>query len=162
MAIKEHTLEALVGALVLAVAVSFFAFAFLQVRQGEASGRSNEFWGAFQRVDGVSVGSDVRVSGVKVGVVREVTLDPETFEARVTMALDPSVALLDDTLAAVRSDGLLGGAYISLEPAGFEPLPSGSQILRTQGSTDLLTLMFSAMSTLGSGSQEALGEAPAP
>jgi phospholipid/cholesterol/gamma-HCH transport system substrate-binding protein len=80
---------------------------------------------------------------VKVGVVRAIALDPETYLARVTLAMNDGVQVLDESTARVASDGLLGGAYISIEPAGMDALAAGAEIPNTQGSVDLLTLFAS-------------------
>jgi phospholipid/cholesterol/gamma-HCH transport system substrate-binding protein len=138
--------ETLLGAAVALVAIGFFAFAAAAGGgQGAGAGKSYELFAQFQRIDGINVGSDVRVSGVKVGVVRDVRLNPETYLARVTLAIQPGVLVLNDSMAKVQSDGLLGGAHVAIEPSGFEPLEPGGEILNTQGSVDLLTLMASMM-----------------
>lgn len=134
--------ETILGAAVAAVAVGFFAFAAAQAGQTGGAG-GYDLTARFQRVDGVDVGSDVRVSGVKVGVVRAVALDPETYLAELTMAIDGNVQVLDDSTARIASDGLLGGAYVAIEPAGLDPLPAGGEIPNTQGAVDLLTLFAS-------------------
>lgn len=131
--------ETILGAIVAAVAVGFFVFAAAQTGQGGVSD-GYELVARFQRVDGVNVGSDVRVSGVKVGVVRAVELDPETYQARLTLSIDDSVEVLDESTARIATDGLLGGAYVAIEPAGMDALQPGAEILYTQGSVDLLTL----------------------
>ena len=137
--------ETILGAIVAAVAVGFFAFAAAQAGQTGSSGKSYDLVARFQRVDGIAVGSDVRVSGVKVGVVRAVALDPNTYEARLIMAIDRGISVLDDSNARIAQDGLLGGNYVAIEPGGANPLPPGGEITRTQGSIDLLTVMSSAM-----------------
>lgn len=134
--------ETLLGAAVAIVAVGFFAFAAAQAGQS-AGGAGYELIARFQRVDGIAVGSDVRVSGVKVGVVRTVSLDPDTYMARLSLAIDNGVEVLDDSTARVASDGLLGGAYIAIEPAGIDALAAGAEIPNTQGAVDLLTLFAS-------------------
>ena len=147
--------ETLLGAAVVAVALLFFTFAAAQAGQSSGSNGAYELTARFQRVDGVAIGTDVRVSGVKVGVVRAVELDRETYFARLTMAIDQGIEILDDSTARVASDGLLGGAYIAIEPAGFDPIPAGGEILNTQGAVDILTLMSSAMQGLGGGETDA-------
>jgi phospholipid/cholesterol/gamma-HCH transport system substrate-binding protein len=134
--------ETILGAIVAAVAIGFFAFAAAQAGQTGAR-EGYDLTARFQRVDGVNVGSDVRISGVKVGVVRAIALDPETYLARVTLAMNDGVQVLDESTARVASDGLLGGAYISIEPAGMDALAAGAEIPNTQGSVDLLTLFAS-------------------
>lgn len=134
--------ETILGAAVAAVAVGFFAFAAAQAGQNTAGG-GYDLRASFQRVDGVGVGSDVRISGVKVGVVRSVTLDPSTYNAVLTLTVNNGVEVLDDSTARIATDGLLGGGYVSIEPAGMDPLPEGGEIPNTQGSIDLLTLFAS-------------------
>jgi phospholipid/cholesterol/gamma-HCH transport system substrate-binding protein len=149
--------ETILGAVVAAVAVGFFAFAAAQAGQTGARG-GYELVARFQRVDGVAVGSDVRVSGVKVGVVRAMALDPETYLARLTLSIDNGVEVLDDSTARIATDGLLGGAYVAIEPAGLDPLPPGGEIPNTQGSVDLLTLLAS----FAQGQGESQNEETAP
>ena len=134
--------ETILGAIVVIVAVGFFAFAAAQAGQGGARAGYN-LVANFQRIDGVSVGADVRVSGVKVGAVRAISLDPNTYNAHVVMTVDNGVHVLDQSTARVATDGLLGGAYIAVEPAGVDPLPPNGEIPNTQGSVDLLTLLAS-------------------
>jgi phospholipid/cholesterol/gamma-HCH transport system substrate-binding protein len=131
--------ETILGAAVAVVAVGFFAFAAAQAGQNTTGG-GYDLRASFQRVDGVGVGSDVRISGVKVGVVRSVTLDPATYNAVLTLSVNNGIEVLDDSTARIATDGLLGGGYVSIEPAGMDPLPAGGDIPNTQGSVDLLTL----------------------
>jgi phospholipid/cholesterol/gamma-HCH transport system substrate-binding protein len=141
--------ETLLGAAVAGVAIFFFVFAAAQAGQTNTAG-AYEVSARFDRVDGIAPGSDVRVSGVKVGVVRSVALDPATFQARLVFALDRDVRVPGDSTARIATDGLLGGAYVSIEPAGLDPLADGGEIMNTQGSIDLLTLFAS----FASGSNE--------
>src|SRR5262245_63615394 len=118
--------ETILGAVVAIVAVSFFVFAAAQ--SGQAStGAGYDLIARFQRVDGIAVGSDVRVSGVKVGVVKSVGLDPDTFLAKLDFAIDPAVQVPDDSIARIASDGLLGGAYVAIEPGSGDALAAGSE-----------------------------------
>jgi phospholipid/cholesterol/gamma-HCH transport system substrate-binding protein len=147
--------ETILGAVVAVVAVGFFVFAAAQAGQNASSG-GYDLVARFQRVDGIAVGSDVRVSGVKVGVVRAVGLDPATYEAQLTLSINEGIEVLDESTARVTSDGLLGGAYVAIEPAGMAALAPGGEIPNTQGSVDLLTLFASfAQGQGGSNSEEA-------
>lgn len=145
--------ETILGAAVAVVAVGFFVFAAAQAGQTSSAG-GYELVARFQRVDGIAVGSDVRVSGVKVGVVRSVELDPETYMARLIISVANGVQVLDDSTARIASDGLLGGAYVAIEPAGMDALPAGGEIPNTQGSVDLLTLFASFAQGQGGGAEE--------
>lgn len=135
--------ETILGAAVAVVAVGFFAFAAAQAGQNTTGG-GYDLRANFQRVDGIGVGSDVRISGVKVGVVRSVALDPATYNAVLTLTVNNGIEVLDDSTARIATDGLLGGGYVSIEPAGMDPLAAGGEIPNTQGSIDLIT-MFANM-----------------
>jgi phospholipid/cholesterol/gamma-HCH transport system substrate-binding protein len=139
--------ETILGAIVAVVAIGFFAFAAAQAGQ-TSNGAGYDLTARFQRVDGINVGSDVRISGVKVGVVRSIGLDTETYLARVTLAVNNGVTVPDDSTARIASDGLLGGAYVAIEPGSMDPIPAGGEIINTQGAVDLITL-FSSMAQSG-------------
>ncbi len=156
---NERLAETVLGAIVAVIAVGFFIFAAAQARAGGGQTGGVEYFARFQRVDGISVGSDVRVSGVKVGAVRTIGLDPATYMAKLTLTVDQSVQVPEDSVARVSSDGLLGGAYISIEPTGVDPIPPGGEIVNTQGSVDLLTVLASAAQSMGGGNQTDHSEA---
>jgi phospholipid/cholesterol/gamma-HCH transport system substrate-binding protein len=143
--VKEQTAETIVGALVALVAIGFLSFALARAGGGEGAG-GYPLIAKFNRVDGISVGSDVRLSGVKVGAVSAVDLDPMTYMAKLTMSFGPGVKVPEDSTAKVVSDGLLGGAYIAVEPGGAEAmLARNGEFSHTQGPIDLFTVLASAM-----------------
>jgi phospholipid/cholesterol/gamma-HCH transport system substrate-binding protein len=136
--------ELLVGGVVLAAAAAFLGFAFLSAGAGPAPA-GYALTALFDRVDGVAVGSDVRLAGVKIGAVSAVELDPQTFQAKLELRLNKAVSVPADTSARIATDGLLGGAYVALEVGSDgERLKPGSEIVYTQGSVDLLTLFANA------------------
>lgn len=167
--------ETILGAIVAAVAVGFFAFAAAQAGQGGGGGQGGYVLTAhFQRVDGIDVGSDVRMSGVKIGVVQGVEIDPVTFQAKLTMSLDRAVfhfercagsdappegcGVPDDSTARIASNGLLGGAFVSIEPGSGNALAQNGEIPNTQGAVDLLTLFASFAQGNNNQSQGSSGE----
>ncbi len=147
--------ETIVGLVVIAVAAGFLAYAY--GASGQGIGRDHYRLGAvFGRVDGVTVGSEVRIAGVKVGSVAANSLDPKTYEANVELAIDGAVTIPQDSVAKVVSDGILGGAHISIEPgAADEMLNEGDRITMTQGSVDLLSLAVQAFTAPQSGKDKA-------
>ena len=129
---RSHV-ETLLGAVVLAVAIGFVVFAYN--RSGVATVSGYEVSAAFNRVDGITNGSDVRIGGIKVGTVIDRELEPETFRAVLSMSIDETVELPTDSTAAVVSDGLLGGKFIDLQPGAEESLiKDGGRISYTQSS----------------------------
>ena len=130
---SRSLVETLLGAVVLAVAIGFIVFAY--TRSGVATVSGYEVSAAFNRVDGITNGSDVRIGGIKVGTVIDRELEPETFRAVLRMSIDESVELPTDSTAAVVSDGLLGGKFIDLQPGAEEALiKDGGRIAYTQSS----------------------------
>ena len=140
----NNVAETLIGAAVLIVAGGFLAFASQNADFGNSS--SYDLKAKFFSADGVSPGIDIRMSGVKIGTVSNLSLDPKTFEAVVSLDIGKEYEVPSDTSAKIASDGLLGGSYISLEPGGSEyPLEPGEEIERTQGSVSIIELLGKAV-----------------
>ena len=151
----RNLIEVVMGAVVLVVAALFGVFAFTTTDVGTTEGYLIN--AKFDRIDGLLIGNDVRLSGVRVGAVHEQTLDPETYLAVVTLVIDPAIELPTDTSAEILSEGLLGGKYVALVPGGdVEMLKQGETIEFTQSSVSLEQLIgkfiFSATDSEGSGS----------
>lgn len=147
--LKDNVIEAVVGLLVVLLAVWFVTFAWGRTGGG-GIGDAFEVKALFPAANGVSVGTDVRVAGLKVGTVREHKLDPASFQAEVTLALDRGLQIPSDTSAAITAEGLLGGTYIALLPGGAPtPLKDGDMILETQGSIDMMGLVGSVINRSG-------------
>ena len=158
--LKDNVVEALIGLIVIAVAVGFVVFAY-----NRTSGSSGGYALAarFPNVTGVSTGTDVRVSGMKVGVVTGQHLDAKTFQAVLDLSIDPKVKLPVDSSAAITSEGILGGSYISLSPGGDpQTLKPGDEISDTQGATDLMGLIGSYINRTGSAPEGAAGATATP
>ena len=128
---KRNVIESVLGGVVLLVAGLFLVFAYLGSDIRPIQGY--EVTAKFNAIDGLTVGSDVRIGGVKVGSVIEQTIDTKDFRALVKLAILPEVSLPADTLASVTSAGLLGNKYIKLEPGGAkENIAGGAEIKRTK------------------------------
>lgn len=141
---KSNLVEALIGAAVLALAFAFFLFTYNRTDFGTVSGYELE--ARFNRVDGLDIGADVRLSGIRVGSVISQTLDIESYDAVVKISVEPDVQLPTDTMAQITSEGLLGGSYLALVPGGMdEYLEPGDAIEFTQGSVDLFGLIGQAI-----------------
>lgn len=132
--------ETLAGAVVLAVAVGFLGYAV--VNTGRASVGGYPLHARFDRIDGVNVGADVRIAGVKVGSITDATVDPKTFQADVSFTVQDAMHLPTDTSAEITTDGLLGGKYIALVPGGEDKtIPPGGRVTITQSSISLEQLV---------------------
>lgn len=153
--LKEHVAEALAGVLVLIIAAWFLAFAW--GRTGGSTADTYSVSARFPNATGISTGSDVRVSGIKVGTVVGQQLDPKSYQVVMQLGIRSDVKLPLDSSAAITSDGLLGGAHISLIPGGDpEMLRAGDEITDTQGAMDLMGLVGSFINR-GGGDQKANG-----
>lgn len=137
----ENKTEVAVGGLVLAIAAGFMIYAG-QVAGLSAGGDDYALTASFRSADGVEVGTDVRLAGVKVGRVTDLYLDPETYRAQATIAVSNTIEVPDDSALAVSSEGLLGGNFVEILPGGspfyFAP---GDEIEFTQGSISLIGLL---------------------
>lgn len=119
------------GAVVLTVAAVFVYFAYMMAGIGMSPGYT--VTATFFKIGGLSAGSDVQISGVKVGTVSKTTLDPATYEAVVTLSINEGVRLPDDTVASIDSQGILGGKYVRLEPGqATTHIEPGGQITDTR------------------------------
>jgi phospholipid/cholesterol/gamma-HCH transport system substrate-binding protein len=147
---QNNTVETLIGAVVVVVAATFLFFAYTSTNSAVVN--SYELDAKFQRVDGLNVGTDVRLSGIKIGSVSALTLDPKTYQATVHLNIRNDVKLPDDSSIMVTSTGLLGNSYLSVSPGGSDTmLAAGSSIRNTQGSVDLMSLIGRFASGGGSG-----------
>jgi phospholipid/cholesterol/gamma-HCH transport system substrate-binding protein len=137
---RGNVIETVMGAVVLAIAALFLVFAYKTSELRSVPGYRVS--ADFERVDGIHLGSDVRVSGIKVGSVVAQNLDPKTFLATLQFSVDPGIKLPDDTVAEIISAGLLGDKYISLVPGGSDKdIPADGKIKYTQSSVSLESLI---------------------
>ena len=143
---KSSVLETLVGAVIIFLAIGFFTYAYKTAGLGGSTGGGYRVSAEFDNIDGVAVGSDVRVAGIKIGTVTGQSLNPKSYQARVDMVLNPGIILAEDTSAKITSEGLLGSKFVALEPGGSEEkLAEGSVISYTQGAVDIWSLISQAM-----------------
>jgi phospholipid/cholesterol/gamma-HCH transport system substrate-binding protein len=137
---RRNAIETVMGGVVLAVAAFFLIFAYSSADIAAVSGY--DVYAKFARVDGIREGSDVRLSGIKVGTVVGQSLEPDTYFAVLKLSIDPKVQLPTDTAAKIVSDGLLGNKYVALDPgADTKMIGPGGDITRTQSSINLEDLV---------------------
>lgn len=154
---KRNIVEALIGAAVLVVAAGFFYTTYKTTDFGTVNGY--ELVAKFDKVDGLAVGSDVRMSGIKVGTVVTQEVDPETYQAIVVLSVRPDIRLPEDSSVSVSSENLFGGSYLALTPGGMdEYLEAGDEIEFTEGAVNLIDLVseeiFSPDDDNGNGDSE--------
>jgi phospholipid/cholesterol/gamma-HCH transport system substrate-binding protein len=150
---KTNLVETAVGAVVIVIAAAFFIFAYTTSGIGRGSG-GYELVAEFDNADGIGIGSDVRMSGVKIGTVTSQELDTMTYQAVLTISIDPTLKLPDDSSAKVTSEGLLGSKFVALEPGGSaDMLQNGDRIAYTQGAIDIWSLVSQYMFESNSGDE---------
>lgn len=141
---QQNVIETILGGVVILVAGMFFIFAYANSDLGTIEGYN--VVAKFNAVDGLKVGNDVRIGGVKVGTVVEQQVDQQEYLAVVTMAIRPDIRLPEDTLVSITSDGLLGGKYVKLEPSTAGSfLLAGGELKNTQDVISLEELLGRAI-----------------
>ncbi|MED5254447.1 MAG: outer membrane lipid asymmetry maintenance protein MlaD [Pseudomonadota bacterium] len=141
---RSNTFETFIGAIVIILAVSFLFYSF-SITDNNSEG-TYQIKATFNRIDGIQIGSDVRLSGIKIGSVAKSSLNQTTYEAELVLVIDDSIYIPDDSSAKITMDGLLGSNYISIEPGGSDIyLTENDYLLYTQGSIDLIGLVGEAL-----------------
>jgi len=159
---RAHLGETFMGFVVLAFAGVFLAYALGVTGAGRAGG-TYDLSAKFGEAGGIQPGAKVTVSGVKVGSVAAVTIDPKSFLAIIKLSVDDTVKLPSDSTAKITSDGLLGGSHISIAPGGAaDDLKPGGEISNTQGAVDLFGLIGQVMRPKSDAAASAPTPAPAP
>lgn len=138
---QRNTLETVLGAVVLIAAAGFLYLIYSQTNIGAETGGYNLEL-RFDSGGSTTVGTDVRIAGVKVGTVIDQHFDPKAYQAVVTIEIEDDVELPKDTSAVVTSDGLLGDNYILLNIGGdTEMLKPDERIRNVQGAINLADLI---------------------
>jgi phospholipid/cholesterol/gamma-HCH transport system substrate-binding protein len=136
----RNVIETIMGGVVLIVAVTFLLFAYTSSSTGTV--RGYVVTAKFGNVNGIIPGSDVRLSGIKVGSVIDTALDPEDYAAVVSLSISDAVQLPTDSSARILSDGLLGGNYLELQPGAEEAMiEAGGRIPVTQDPINIFDLI---------------------
>ena len=143
---SENTTEVTVGGLVLTLAVGFSIFVFQITGLSNSSG-SYPIYASFRSAEGIKVGTDVRLAGVKIGTVSALDLDSNTYRAASVISLKDDIRIPEDSALVISSEGLLGGNFVEVVPcASFDYLASGDEIVDTQGSVSLISLLMKFVS----------------
>ncbi len=139
---KKGTLEMGVGVFVL---LGLICIAYLTIKLGKMEWLNNDVFrvtAKFSSVTGLKEGAVVEIAGVQVGKVERITLDPQNMVAKVVMKIRNGVELDEETIASVKTSGLIGDKYIRLQPGGgLDMLKDGGQITETQAAVDMEELV---------------------
>ncbi len=139
---RKFNLEIVVGVFVIS---GFLCFAWLAVKLGDIrlfSPPSYVVNASFGSISGLKPGANVEIAGVKIGEVAEIRLDPKQYQADVAMAINKGVILQDDSIASVRTAGIIGDRFISISPGGSDKLLNpGDSITDTESAINLEELV---------------------
>lgn len=139
----ENVTEVVTGGVVLAVAAGFLIYAGQVGGVGVGTSDTATYSASFRSAEGIGIGTDVRLAGVKVGSVVEMVLDPATFRAETELSVQNDVLLPDDSAIVISSEGLLGGSYVEILPGGSPfNLEPGAEIEDTQSSVSIVQLLL--------------------
>jgi len=161
---KRNVIETVLGAVVLLVAVVFLGFSYSAADVGDVDGYN--VTADFSGIGGLGLGDSVQISGVKIGSIKKIELKKDDYMAHVTMSIDNSIKLPDDTSAFISSESLLGGKYMELQPgASEEMLGDGGHIEYTQAPQNLEQLLGKFIFSMDKGKEGGSADAaaaPAP
>lgn len=139
---SAHRTEVTVGAAVVAVAAGFLLYA-SQFTGVSSGGAGYPLTASFRSLEGVTVGTDVRLAGVKIGSVTGIALNPQTFRADTQFTIQNGIDLPDDSAVVISSEGLLGGNFVEILPGGSPfNLEEGAEIEDTQSAVSLVGLLM--------------------
>ena len=128
---RRSLVETILGGVVLATAIAFLVFTLKYSGAERMDGYNLTL--RFFKAGGLAPGSDVRISGVKVGRVSDRRLDFDKFEAVFEITVENGLELPADTEATIASEGILGGKYLRLIPGtADDKIPPGGEITRTR------------------------------
>lgn len=161
---RTETRQMVIGGVAMTLLVFLVFLSYLDNRQDRFSADSYRVDALFNRVDGLSVGAPVRLSGIDIGTVHGMALQGER-RVRLILAIRRDVALPADTSAAIHTDGLFGSKFVIMEPGGAEAdLADGDTITFTQDSlivSELLELIISEGQAARARAEGDDGDAPA-
>ena len=140
--ISRNLVETVVGAIVLGIAIFFAVLLWRFSDVGFGTGQYTVD-AKFRSAEGITVGTDVRLAGVKIGSVSNLSLDPQTFQAIARLSIKPEYQMPDDSAAIISSEGLLGGSFVEILPGGsYELMEDGSEFSETQGAVSFISLLM--------------------
>lgn len=137
---QSNIAETVIGAIVMAVAIILVAFLYLRPSSTGLSGYDLD--AKMPKVDGLGVGTDVRLAGIKIGAISGMDLDPKTYLVTVHMNIRNDIKIPTDSSILVTSSSLLGSSYLSITPGGDDTMMKpGSSFANVQGAIDVMNLI---------------------
>ncbi len=139
---KKYAMETTVG---IFLVFGLLCIGYMTVKLGHVSFLSDDSYSLFARftsVTGLRVGSSVHMLGIEVGRVERMTMDQKDQKAVVEIRIQEGIKVYDDAIAAIKTEGLIGDQYLSIDPGGSgAPLTPGGTITETQSAVDIADLI---------------------
>jgi phospholipid/cholesterol/gamma-HCH transport system substrate-binding protein len=139
---KKYTMETTVG---IFLVFGLLCVGYMTVKLGHFSLFGDDTYPLFARftsVTGLRVGSSVHMLGIEVGRVERLTMDQKDQKAVVEIRIQEGVKIFDDAIASIKTEGLIGDQYLSIDPGGSgAPLAPGGTITETQPAVDIADLI---------------------
>ncbi len=139
---SRNIIETIVGFIVLAIAAIFIIISYQSGSIKLADTASYRLFAQFDRADGINFGSDVKLSGIAIGKVMDMRINPTNYDAEVELLIESKYAIPIDSSAEIIGNGLLGEKYIAIVPGSDEEhLTQDDRIEFTQSSISLESLI---------------------
>jgi len=147
---KERVIETVVGFVVICLAIFSFMF-FYKISDSGEDGEGYFLNAYFQNIEGVAEGNDVKLSGIKIGYIDNLTLENGTYFAVARLKIKKGIDIPSDSRAIVSTSGLLGGKYIRINPGSADDnLKENGKFKFTQSSINIEDLISKLMYSLTS------------
>lgn len=139
---KRSTVETTAGIFVL---IGILCVGYLTIKLGRMEWVGGDYYpvyAKFQSVSGLTKGAKVEISGVQIGSVDEISLEPKRSVAVIRMKIKKGLALSEDAIASIKTSGLIGDKYIRISPGGSDNiLKPGDTLTETESAIDLEELI---------------------
>ena len=138
----RKSFEAIIGVVVLLLCGLFFSHIFQKGKITKYEHYGYILYAKFNNIDGVSIGSEVKIAGIRVGTVEDIKLDKETFQAIVKIDIQKELKIPADSTISISSSGILGGKFVNLK-IGIDDniLKNGEYFINTQSAVDFENLI---------------------
>ncbi len=139
---KKYSMETIVG---IFIVFGLLCIGYMTIKLGHVSLLGDDSYSLIARftsVTGLRVGNPVDILGIEVGKVERITMDQENQKAIVEMKIKKNIKIYDDAIASIKTEGLIGDRYLSIDPGGAgSPLGNRGTITETQAPVDISELI---------------------
>ncbi len=139
--------ETVIGAAVLSVAAGFLVYA-ANTADVSVGGGGYQVTSEFRKIEGLNVGGDVQIAGVKIGAISAISLNEERYRPVVAMTVRKGVRIPEDSLVEIASEGLLGSNYLNIIPGASDFMVDDGGELESEPYVSLIDLIKISMKNL--------------